>query len=247
MGIASMGGIFAGAGNVSAPNARETGRAFSGLLGQYMNQLPNIVGADTTYKPELNAANVGNIAANFPQLSNILSGGAGGVADLVRNLNPGQTNLLDSLTKSASTQLNSGAELDPQLQRLFEQSIRGGQAARGLGFGPSDAFNESLGLTQFGNDLRTQREQFAGNVAGMNDQFTTEHILPMLTNILQSAGAINQGSTPSILPTSLTQALLTMPYLAKANARTATAANTTGLYQSLDSNSTSFFNNLLSV
>lgn len=247
MGIASLGGILTGTGDVSTPGSKWTGKAFSGLLGNYQNQLGSVLGSEQTYKPQYNEISLNDIAASYPELTNILSGGAGGVTNLVRGINPGQTNLLDTMTQSATDQLNAGADLDPQLARVFQQSIRGSQSARGLGRGPSDAFNESLGLTELGNNLRTQREAYAGDVAGANNAYSTSLIMPLLTNILGTAGQINQNAGPSIIPTSLTQALLTLPYQAKLQANTSTAGNNTGLYQSMDSNSTSFFNNLLSV
>lgn len=80
---------------------------------------------------------------------------------------PEQANLIDSLTSSAQDELGRGASLDPQLARLQEQSMRGAQAARGMGFGPSDVFNETMGMTQYGEQLRQQRRGYAGQVAGL--------------------------------------------------------------------------------
>jgi hypothetical protein len=67
-----------------------------------------------------------------------------------KNADPELAALLDQITAQAGTELGSGASLDPQLMRLFTQGIRGGQAARGLGLGPADAYMEGLGVTQFG-------------------------------------------------------------------------------------------------
>lgn len=82
---------------------------------------------------------------------------------------PATANLIDTLTQHAQDQLNAGSKLDPELQRAMEQNIRSSQASRGMGYGPSDVFNESMGLTQFGEQLRQQRQAFAGQAAGLRN------------------------------------------------------------------------------
>lgn len=244
MGIASLGGILSGAGNVSAPNTRGVGKDYSNLLNSYLGGSGAIFNNQATYQPQYDQLNLSQLLQTIPQLTNSLTSNAGSASNIVRSINPGQTGLLDSLTKSATDQLGAGASLDPDLQKLFEQSSRGAQAARGLGYGPSDAFNESLGMTQFGNDLRTQRENFAGNVAGMNNQYETTPALNLLTQIPGMAMSVNGSSGPSLAPPSLTGQFLTMPYQGRLQAAGQTAANNTGLYQSMDSNSNSFISGL---
>lgn len=85
-----------------------------------------------------------------------------------RNSNPGAAGLMDQLNQQAGEELGLGTALDSSQNRLAEQAVRGGQAARGMGYGPSDIYKEALTKSAFGEDLRNQRRQFAGNVVGMD-------------------------------------------------------------------------------
>lgn len=244
MGIASLGGILSGAGNVNTANPRWTGGQYSGLLNNYIKGLPAIVGAQGTYEPQLIQQSLANLGTSAPGIGNIMSGLLPQAQSMVRGASPGQTNLLDSLTNSAGQQLSYGAALDPALERVAQQSIRGSEAARGLGYGPSDVLEESSALTSMGNQLRQQRQGFASNVAGMNNQFESQPTLQMLQNLLGSGGALNASATPSLVPSGVSSQLMTMPYMAKLQANQASANNNTGLYQSMDSNSNSFISGL---
>lgn len=244
MGIASLGGILSGAGDVSSPGSKGPGKDFAGLLRAFLGGSGDVFNNQATYQPQYEQLGVTGMGNQAPTIAKILSGLATGAGDTVRSISPGQTSLLSSLTKSAGDQLDAGASLDPQLQRLFQQSQRGAEASRGMGRGPSDVFNESLGLTSFGNDLRTQREQFAGGVAGMNNQFETVPALQQLNTILAQYNANKGGAGPSLAPPAMTSQFLTVPYQGRLQAAGQTAANNTGLYQSMDSNQSSFIGGL---
>jgi hypothetical protein len=244
MGIASLGGLLSGAGDVSTPGAKQTGQSYRRLVNNYAKGLPSILGAQQNYGPQFNALNLSNLGATVPGLSGILSGALPGASNLVNNANPGQANLLSQMTQSASQQLGAGAALDPSLARVTQQSIRGGQAARGMGYGPADTLQESSAITSLGDQLRQERQGFAGNVAGMNNQYETQPTLQMLMQLISGAGANNATSGPTMVPQSLSSQLMTMPYMAKLQANTASANNATSLYQSMDSNSNSFISGL---
>jgi hypothetical protein len=244
MGIASLGGLLSGAGDVRTPGAKQTGQAFRGLLNNYVKGLPAILGAQQKFGPQFNALNLSNLGTTTTGLSGILSGALPGAGSLVGNANPGQANLLGQLTQSAGQQLGAGAALDPALARVTQQSIRGGQAARGMGYGPADTLQESSAITSLGDQLRQERQNFAGNVAGMNNQYETQPTLSMLMNLLSSAGTNNATSGPTLVPQSLSSQLMTMPYMAKLQANTTGANNSTSLYQSMDNNSNSFISGL---
>jgi hypothetical protein len=77
--------------------------------------------------------------------------------DTQRNLNPEATAGLDRLLKMANEDMDAGYALSPAEQRLLEQNMRSGQAARGWGFSPADVGAEALGLTQAGQGVRQQR------------------------------------------------------------------------------------------
>jgi hypothetical protein len=244
MGIASLGGILSGAGDVNTASTKWNNKQYSGLLNSYIGGLQSVVDAQGKYQPQLISQSLANLGTSAPGVAGILTGLMPQAQNLVRGANPQQTGLLDQLTNTAQQQLNAGASLDPALERVAQQSIRGGQAARGLGYGPADVLQESSALTSMGNDLRQQRQGFASNVAGMQNQFETQPTLQMLMQLLQGGGALNATATPSLVPSSVSSQLLTMPYMAKLQANQATAGNTTGLYQSMDSNSNSFISGL---
>lgn len=229
---------------MKSPNTAPTGKDFTALLNSFLSGSGAAYNNQATYQPQYEQLGINGMQSQLPSISSILSGLAPQASATVNSINPGQTKLLDSLTKTATDQLDQGANLDPDLQRLFQQSSRGADAARGLGFGPSDAFRESLGMTSFGNDLRTQREGFAGTVAGINNQDSTMPAMQMLNTILAQYDANKAGAGPSLAPPSLTSNFLTMPYQARLQAKGQTAANNTGLYQSMDSNSNSFISGL---
>lgn len=246
MGLASLGGILSGAGDVSAPRisgAGGVGQAYKSLLNAFGKSQAGIFNTQQTYQPKYDALQASSLASLVPALSGILNQQMPGATNLIRGVNPGQTALLDTMTNQAQQGLDSGAALDPSLARVATQAIRGGQAARGLGYGPSDVLQESSALTQLGDSLRQERQNYASNVAGMNNQYQTQPSLSLLQGLM-SGGAGLMGGGPSLTPTSLSSQLLTMPYQGKLQANMATASNNTGLYQSMDQNSNSFISGL---
>lgn len=245
MGIASLGGLLSGAGNVGTPNTAKTGQSYQSLLNSYIGGLPSIVNAQGTYQPQLIGQSLANLGTSSGGISSLLSGLLPSASATAQGAaTPGQSSLLNSLTNSAQQQMNAGASLDPALQRVTQQSIRGGQAARGLGYGPSDVLQESSAITSLGDQFRQERQGFAGNVAGMNNQFETQPSLAMLNSILQSGGALNATANPSLVPSNVSSQFLTMPYMAKLQANTSTANNAVNQYGSMDSNQSSFISGL---
>lgn len=85
--------------------------------------------------------------------------------DALRLADPESAALLDSLTETASSELALDNQLDPNQLRLVEQSGRANAAARGMGFGPSDAFAESFAKLGAGDALRTNRRNQALTLA----------------------------------------------------------------------------------
>ena len=227
MGIASLGGILSGAGNVSAPSG--AGGIYKNLLNSFLGSQGQILNTSAATEPGFAGITSG-----------IMSKFAPSATSTVNSINPAGNNLLAQLTQTASEQLQDGANLDPGLETVAQQAVRGAQAARGLGNGPGDAIDEAIQMTQLGNQLRQQRQQFAGNVVGQQFQTQTSPTLALLN-------AIASRTTSSVAPPNLTGQFLTLPYQAKMQANSETARNNTSLYQSMDQNQTSFFNNLLSV
>lgn len=217
-----------GLGNTSGPgvpNAGKVGNNYLNLIQGFSQGQPTIFGAEATYKPQYTALDLSQLATAMPSIAAMFSNALPSATATVTGANPGQAGLLNTLTQSATDQLNAGSNLDPQLTRLFQQSTRGAQAARGLGYGPSDVFNESLGLTEFGNTLRQQREQFAGSVAGMNNAYETQPTLQLLTNMMSPALSVSQGSGPTVIPPSQSYDTFNTAYNARAAANIDAANN----------------------
>lgn len=217
-----------GIGAVDAPKTPKPGKVgqdYLGLINAYAQGTPTILQTEQTYRPQFTQLDLDQLQSVIPTFSNILRSASPDASAIVRGINPGQTELLDSLTRSATAQLNAGADLDPALERIFTQSVRGGQAARGLGYGPADVLEESTALTGLGNTLRREREGFAGTVAGLNNQFETAPALELLTSIPTFSEAISRGSGPTIMPGAQTYDAFNTAYNARAAASIAGANN----------------------
>lgn len=181
------------------PQPTKVGKDYMGLLAAQIQSQPTIFNTEQQWKPQYLGLN-----------QSLLPGAAQAIGDA----NPGQAGLLSRLTQQASEGLDAGANLGP-LQPLALNSLRGGQAARGLGYGPGDALNESMGVAQFGNQLQQQRQGFASGVAGMQNQFVTQPALGMVT----------QGGTPTVVPSSQSYDMFNTAYNARAAANIAGANN----------------------
>jgi hypothetical protein len=92
----------------------------------------------------------------------------GASRNAIRSANPETARLLDMMNEQATSELGQGAALDPALRRIVGQTIRGRQSGTMLANGDAGAYDEALGVSMFGNDLRNQRRGFAGNVIGLN-------------------------------------------------------------------------------
>lgn len=86
---------------------------------------------------------------------------------------PDSEKLSGELNRQATEELAAGSSLTPSLRRELEQYTRAGAASRGFGYGPNDLTEEVFTLGSAGQALKGQRQQFAGNVLGL-DQRTNE-------------------------------------------------------------------------
>jgi hypothetical protein len=80
---------------------------------------------------------------------------------LWRMLYPEQAALQGQISGDASSQLALGGTMDPRMTRQVQQATRQGQAARGLGYGPSDVFLEALNTGDRAQALRESRQRYA--------------------------------------------------------------------------------------
>jgi hypothetical protein len=137
---------------------------YQALLKSYLAGLPTAVQAEEEFGPK-------SSAARLKSLDTTLSGNSetAGVSkiylDALRLADPESAKLLDSLTATATSELALDNQLDPNQLRQVEQSGRASAAARGMGFGPSDAFAESFAKLGYGENLRDKRRGSALDLA----------------------------------------------------------------------------------
>ncbi len=85
--------------------------------------------------------------------------------------NPSAAALIDELTRQASEELQLGGNLSRDQRRQVSETVRQGQADRGMGFSPSDVFIEALQTADASEALKASRRSFAANTAQLNAGF----------------------------------------------------------------------------
>jgi hypothetical protein len=125
-------------------------------------------GASQELQGMLQGLQTGATSYNLGQLSQISPEITKLYTQAIQSANPEQAAFLQALNQQALGELNLGSQLDPSLQREVSQAVRGGQAARGLGYGNSDLYEEAMTRGQAGQVLKQQRQNFANTVAGLN-------------------------------------------------------------------------------
>jgi len=107
----------------------------------------------------------------------------------MRAANPQNTALLDAITKQSMGDVEAGYNLPAGLQSTVNQATRSGQAARGLGFGPADAYSETLAQSDAANQWRGQNLDRGMRVAATNSATQTDPFLAILGRPASSPGA----------------------------------------------------------
>lgn len=233
-------GYAGGAPHIGVPNANSVTRNYLGLVRGFNQGAQPVFDTEAAMKPQYTRLGLQDLGLSLngdektPGMMDLWSRATKGVSDTQRSLNPGGASLWDKLNAQAGEGLDAGASLDPDLQRLFSQSVRGGQAARGMGFGPSDVFSESLGLTQFGQGLRQQRQGFASGVANM-DQARDMSLLGFGQSLLGQAQGQGQGSVPTLFPAQAQYDMYNTAYNARAGANIANQNAQVALEQGMNS------------
>jgi len=177
------------------PAPGKVGQDYLGLIQAFSQGAPTVFGMEQQWKPQYIAENVKNISTY----------GAPAVA-AYRGADPEQAALSSAMTRDATVGIDAGSRLDPAQLRLSNQYTRAGQAARGLGFGPADAYQETGDATRMGVQLQNDRRDYAGRVSLLNQN----------TNA-QALGALNAG--PTIMPADQNYDIFNTAY----NARSATS------------------------
>lgn len=117
-----------------------------------------------------------------------------GLLKISQQLDPQGTTLWNKLNQNASSDLDMGANLDPDLMRLAQQTVRARQQGTLAGTGDAGNYGEALGVSQFANDLRNQRRAFATSIANM-DQTRADAMLNRAYGISAGSGPRLFGST----------------------------------------------------
>jgi hypothetical protein len=161
-------GLNAGGGS-STVNPAETAYMAASLypleLKAFLKQIPTIMEYEQRYQPIYNALGNANTSATRTATLGDATRMGPGMMDLLRSYNPGQTQLLDTLTGQAQSQLGTNGALDAATRRAVQQNYRLGSSARGLGVGPGDAAMESFYETQTQEARRSANQNFASQVA----------------------------------------------------------------------------------
>lgn len=85
----------------------------------------------------------------------------------MQNADPRTAALIESLTTDAQSELDAGYNLTPAQLRLAQQSVRARHQGTLGGTGPAGDLNEAIGVSEYAQNLRNQRRQFAAGVTGL--------------------------------------------------------------------------------
>lgn len=160
--------------------------------------------------------------------------------EAMQNIDPNRAALLDSLMADAQSGMDSGGQLTGVQQRNLQQNIRGAQAARGMGMGPSDALYEAAEL-QLGQERRQQQNRadamkaLTMQQALMGDPFMQILGKPSGTSPMMAAqtAAAGGGMSPGQLfnpESQYAQSVYNNNAMGTLQARMATSANKMGLW-----------------
>ncbi len=112
----------------------------------------------------------------------------GRMVSALEGASPEETAMKKELNRQAMDELALGGKLTPFQQRALRESVRGGQSARGFGFGINDQAMETLAEMNAMEDRRRGRQQFAQGQLGLSSSLTAD---PMLAVLGRSSRAYN--------------------------------------------------------
>tara|TARA_S200002703_G_scaffold17339_2_gene14318 strand:- start:403 stop:1239 length:837 start_codon:yes stop_codon:yes gene_type:complete len=192
--------------------------------------------------PQLSAIeNQANTAAREAQIADVERLGSRAV-EAIKGANPEAARLQDLLTQRATDQMSTQGVLDPELRREYQQSIRGAQSARGMGYGARDIAEEAAFSSLQADQLRRGRESFASSVASLNAATQQDPFLAVLgrqgtpVNTAMGAAGMGQAFNPGQMfnpESAYASDLYNTNYNAQAAANIASANNKAGLFGGL--------------
>jgi hypothetical protein len=87
----------------------------------------------------------------------------------IQNFDPAAGALSDQLLGNAQEELTAGRGMTASQRRDSEQAVRGAQGVRGLGMGPTDAFQEAMYLGDRGEQQLNRRQAYASSILGQRN------------------------------------------------------------------------------
>lgn len=185
--------------NENPPGPSDMAKNYPAMLAALVGGLPELAGAEATYKPEfvssaLNALGqttpdwLSQITGSAPELSGLETStnaaAAGGQVDIlgllgpsaaaaVREVNPTGTNLADQSAATAQAQLAAGTQLAPEDANRITSATRSDWSARGLGSSPAAMLAEAVNTATAGQNLLATRESAANSAAQLENQLIT--------------------------------------------------------------------------
>jgi hypothetical protein len=104
----------------------------------------------------------------------------GRAREAMEKADPETTRMKQELNKQAMAELALGGKLTGAQQRQMRNSIRGGQAARGFGFGINDQAMETMAELNAMEDRRRGRQQFAQGQLGISASLGSDPFMSIL-------------------------------------------------------------------
>lgn len=96
--------------------------------------------------------------------------------------------LLATLGDQAQRDLDAGGKLSPGVRREVQQTVRGGQAARGMGYGPTDMYEEAMSVGSAAEARKAQAQNLASVIAQLRESILGRYRDNML---YQGANAVS--------------------------------------------------------
>ena len=199
------------------------------LLDIYESTQPRLAAMDRQTLAAQREADIGAIEELGPR-----------AMEAMRASDPDKAALMDELNQQALSDLKLGGQLNAGEQRQLSQAARGAQAARGFGYGINDAAIESWAQLQGGTQRKRERQGFAQQMVGLNQQVQGDPFMQILgrpsrLSPTMSGGVLGQaqGFNPGQIFSPESQYagdLYNQDYQGKLAARTATARNRASMW-----------------
>jgi hypothetical protein len=151
-----------------------------GLLSLYQRLLPELTAAQTGANTAVRTANLADVNALAPE-----------ARAAWRGANEQQAGLLDALNERAQQQLALGSQMDPDTAAMIRNNVMAGASNRGWGYNPGDLGRVAMTTGQAGEQLRGQRQNFAGSVAGYNQAASIDPFAAIVNAGADAGGAMN--------------------------------------------------------